>query len=411
MSLNYRNYWNTTTVAPNAKWVSSVPDEVNYLIIGAGGAGLSTALALAQRQATGITIIDPTLPGWRSARKQSGAVSILPFLPSHLKAKDITDEEINNLVTLGLWNAAFTEKFMWEFGAGKNWCEKQSIGGFRVAFQRTQLSDLEDAIPYLQELPTKPFMFTQKMFQNITTVRNGWGGLYVPNDFVVNPARYLNGLTTACKYMGVDISSGFNVTEIRQDCDKWVVNDEYGNTIKAKKLILCMGAFFGQLANLNDLSSLLFRRRIQYIATKPLSTRLPPYLLIDADGKSIYRTHNERVIYSLDRDDKEMADFKINKGSINIMSGRMSYRLKAVHERELKPDFAWSRGVLCTPDSLPFITEFKALPNIYLNMGYNEHSLSYQMIGGRIAAGLVLKGEYIIPGSEIFSLERVTRSA
>ena len=403
-----RNYWNTTTVAPNGKWVSSVPDEVNYLIVGAGGAGMATAYSLALTNAVGITVIDPTLPVWRSARKQAGAVSVMPFMPTSLLEKGFSEAQVKELLDLGLWNAAASEKFMIDFGQGANWCEKESMGGFHIAFKHSEIDNLVKSMKYLKQFPMTPTLFdNSEVLQGITGLRNGHAGIFNPHDFVVNPARYLNGLTTAARYLGVDICSGFSIEKVEYHKPWWIVKDADGNQIKTRKLILCMGAFFNKISNFDEVANEFTRKRIHYIATKKLETRLPPYVLIDTSGKNIMRSHDSRVIYSLDDDDTEAQDFSVNSTTINAMKGRLTYRLHCAHDRELSPEFAWSRNVLYTPDLLPLITQFKSLPNIYLNMGYNEHSLSYQMIGGRIMAGLVRSGEYIIPGSKIFSFERM----
>lgn len=402
-----KNYWNTTTVPPNGKWLSSAPDEVNYLIVGAGGAGMATAFALCNQGMTGVLVVDPTLPVWRSARKQLGIVSVSPVLPIDLKDKGLSDEQIRDLMSIGLLNAAFTEKFMWQFAQGQNWCEKESMGSFRVAFKRAEIERLQASIDYYTALPMESTLFYNEAFRTVTGLRNGHAGLYNPHDFAVNPARYLNGLTTAARYLGADILSGFTVSNILYEKPWWIVMDRHGNTIRARHLILTMGAFFGDVGNFDELDSMFTRKRIQYVATPKLETRIPPFALLDIDGTNSIRSHQGRVIYAMDADDENMADLKNNKATLNVMKGRLTYRLHCTHNQELQPEFTWTRNILVTPDGLPIITHFESLPNICLNMGYNEHSLSYQMIGGRIIAGLVKNGQYDIPGSKIFSMERM----
>lgn len=406
----YINYWNTTTVPPNGKWASALPDEVDYLIVGGGGAGLSTAFSLAQSKVTkdkNILIVDPTLPVWRSARKHLGIVSTMPVLPAVLLDKGFSEEQINNLFTIGLFNAAFTEKFMWMFDEGKNWCDKESMGSFRLGFKKADIPLLEASLPFYSQLPMTPEMFYGNGFKTVTGLRNGHAALYNPHDFCVNPARYLNGLTTACRYMGVDILSGFTVFNIRYDKPWWIVEDRLGNYIKTRHLVLTMGSSFGDIGNFDELDSIFQRRRIQYMATGKLETRLPPMALLDIDGRSAIRSHNGRVLYAFDNDDFDIADLKSNKSTLNMMKGRLTYRLNCTHDKELLPEYVWTRNILVTSDGLPVITALESLPNLYLNMGYNEHSLSYQMIGGKITAGLITTGEYTIQGSDIFSFERM----
>jgi glycine/D-amino acid oxidase-like deaminating enzyme len=403
----YKNYWNTTTVPPNGKWLSCAPDEVNYLILGAGGAGMSTALALCNSGLTGVLVVDETLPVFRSARKQIGIVSTMPVLPVDLLAKGFSPEQIQNLASIGLLNAAFTEKFMWRFAEGENWCEKESMGSFRVAFQRSEIDRLEQSLEHYLTLPMESTLFNGDAFRTVTGLRNGHAGLYNPHDFALNPARYLNGLTTAARYLGTDILSGFSAHNILYESPWWIVTDKHGNTIRARHLIITLGAFFGDVGNFDELDSLFLRRRMQYMATSQLETRLPPFALMDIDGTNSIRSHNGRVIYAMNNGDECMADLKTNKSTLNIMKGRLTYRLHCTHDRELQPEYIWTRNILETPDGLPIIAHFESLPNIYLNVGYNEHSLSYQMIGGRIIAGLVKNGQYDIPGSNIFSLERM----
>jgi glycine/D-amino acid oxidase-like deaminating enzyme len=404
--VEYRNFWNTTTVVPNAIWVSHLPAKVNILILGAGGAGLSTAYALAQRNQKDIVVLDEHLPSWRSARKQSGFVGITPILPHKLKSAGFTDEQILNIVQLGLWNVAEVENFIVKFGDGQNWCEKESMGSFRVAFNSGDTDTLSESFKYLEHLPTKPFLFGDNTTKQLLNISNrGHASLYIPNDFVVNPARYLNGLTTACRYLGVNIYSGFHISKIINDGNELVVQDNYGNTIITKKLVICLGAFIGELANFEDINDLFIRKNIQYAITSP-SSALPPYSILSHDGIETYRTYNHRMLFAFDAENLELADYKVNSMIKNVMSGKLSYKFN-LHDI----DMMWSRNVLVAKDHLPIICGFKTLPNIYVNLGYYEHSLSYQMIGGKILAQLIENGHSTISGSDIFSIDRIKNRA
>lgn len=407
MPTEIKNFWNTTTVPPNGAWVSNLPDFKEIIILGAGGAGLSVATALSFRGAKDIAVIDAMLPGWRGARKGIGAAIQLPLTPHLLYANgyDIaTSFKVLRMANIGIKNV---NSYIQQFWPDKDWCRKLNFGGFHLAFNKEDEAKLDDCNKFYKCGQIQSSLMKSDAIASLTSLRLAHNGIFLPNEMTVNPAKYFNGIITGIRKAGVEVWSGFSCSEIFQDGINWVVGDGLGNIIKCRKLIICTGANLSALPSIDSIEEFVTRKRITYAATPEIgSLRLPPYVISSLDGSEVYRRYDNRIIVALDSNDTSCADMKEpHQSAIKIALHRISM-LYPLTDNEKTFDYVWTRNVLTTKDSLPLVGEIPQLRNLYLNIGYSQHSLGLQMAGATILAELIL-GSTKTKGVEVFSLDRI----
>lgn len=404
------NYWGTTTSQPSTKWVRNLPDTADIVVFGAGGAGLTTALALALRGEE-VVCLDALMPTWRNARKGLGAGPMFLSQLHKLHRMNFHIRDILDYMKFARQGMQHTLDFINKYGDINNnddWCNFMQYGGFHLATTDAEEAELSEWKKYLDFIGVKPTIISANSTSQLTSLDARRPSLYVPNEFCVNPAKYYNGLTVACQKVGVQVLSGVHVTSATQNGFSWEVKDEVGNNIKCKTLIVCAGANLEALPESEELEDYITRKRIFYGATPEIVTdRLSPYVISTVDGRFVFRRYDNRMIVAFDDFDMYPADMKSPKHS-SIRKARESLDIIYPINKRHKFDFVWSKNSLETKDSLPIICEVEDRKGLYLNIGYGIDSLPWQHIGASVIQELVL-GSKPSRATELFSLERVNK--
>ncbi|MHC5056393.1 MAG: NAD(P)/FAD-dependent oxidoreductase [Planctomycetota bacterium] len=408
------NYWNTTTSRPKSKWVGKLPDHSKIVILGAGGAGLTTAVSLALSGAEDVTVIDAIMPSWRGARKGIGVATMFGRQLDTMHKMGFHVREIFRYLKMSLVGMKNTIEFIRRYSNALNndeWCHAMQYGGFHLAKDDKEASMIEHWQKYLEFAGIKATHMNPQQIERLTSLNVEHDGLFVPNEFMVNPAQYYNGLAVACRKVGVEVLSGYVVTEVYQDGRFWVVADSLGNFIRCDNLIVCTGANLEALPAIDELEDYVTRKRIFYGATPEVSTmRLPPYSISSLDGSMITRRYDNRIIMALDDNDTYPADLKPPKpATVRTAKEKLLELYPISSDNEKQFEYVWAKNSLQTRDALPIVCEIEERPNLFLNVGYGLDSLSWQHIGAAVLKELVL-GSKNTAGTELFSLERVKTS-
>lgn len=400
-----KNFWGTTSPIANGDWLYPLPDFKEVVILGAGGAGLSTAAALGFRGFKEALVIDALLPAWKGARKGIGTATLSARPVHHLLENNVNIVDAVRLLRMSCIGIRNVNDFIQRFWPDKDWCRKLNYGGFHIALSMSDEDRLADATRYYKLGEVQASLMNAGAIKSLTGINNPYKGIFVPNELTVNPAKYFNGMITQVRKMGIDIMSGFCVSEIYQDGLYWVLGDELGNNMRCRRLILCTGANLAALPSLDEVEDVVIRRRITYGVTPTINGRLPPYIISSFDGSEVYRRYENRIVVALDTRDTSGADMKPpEKSSIQRGLNRLD-TLFNLGDSEKTFEYIWAKNILETKDSLPIVSEVPTLKNLYLNIGYNHHGLPLQMIGGTVMAELLL-GSNKTSGVELFSLER-----
>lgn len=411
MKLN--NLWNTTTSRPHFEPVTGLPDHSDFVIVGAGGAGLSTAIALTMHGAENITVVDAFMPSWRYARKSLGTGSMLgPWMyGAHTAGLSVGQIlKFTKMAKVGLRNTLdYIDRYA-ENVNNDDWCNLNQYGGFYLAETDYDEEMLDDWKQHLEFNNVNASIMSPDAMWRIAHIETEKPGLLVPNEFILNPAKYYNGLVMGCHKLGVNIIAGFDVEDVYQEGRGWVVSDGLTNKIKANKVIICTGANLEALPPIDALEDCVKRKRILYGATPEVATmRLPPYVVGTADGSFMSRRYDNRIVISYDTNDTYPADLKGPKQSTlrhALRKMREVYPITCDVEKDF--EYVWTKNVLTTTDSLPIITDIPELYGLYLNIGYGTNGIVWQQIGAGILRELVL-GSKSTPGVELFSLERTSK--
>lgn len=182
------------------------------------------------------------------------------------------------------------------------------------------------------------------------------------------------------------------------------VTTEYGNVIKAKKVIYCNG--FESVEMIKDkFVNLLSTYAIVGEIGEDDHSHLSETLFWNTAEPYIYMrtTDDNRVL--IGGEDEEFVDPAKRDSMITEKSAKLEKKLKKlVPSLKFRTDFAWAGTFGETKDGLPYIGEHPNFPSAYFVLGFGGNGITFSVIGMDMIA-THLKGE-THPLDEVFRFRR-----
>ncbi|MCA0992250.1 L-2-hydroxyglutarate oxidase [Pseudalkalibacillus hwajinpoensis] len=210
----------------------------DYLVIGGGIVGLSTALSIRQRYPNATLAIVEKEKEWASHQtgRNSGVIhSGIYYKPGSLKA------------TLAKRGSESIVRFCQENNIAHDVC-----GKVIVAVDETEKGNLNHLYERGLENGLDVQKLTKEELKEVEPHVNGVGGIRVPSTGIVNYKKVTEKLAEILSNQEVDLFHGTRVTNIEESLDEAVVDTSKG-TFKAKYIINCAGLQSDRIARLADI--------------------------------------------------------------------------------------------------------------------------------------------------------------
>jgi glycine/D-amino acid oxidase-like deaminating enzyme len=244
----------------------------DWLVIGAGFAGLSAARRLSELcHGQSITVLDASRVAEGPAGRNSGFMIDVPHdLASDdyggNAGKDQRDIQLNRA---GIAYALDAKASYGMSDEAINVCGK--ING---AITARGIKHNEEYAKHLKSL-AEPFdQLNAAEMQKLTGSTQYVDGLFTPGTAMLQPAMYIRSLAAGIETAGVSIYEMSPVIELKRHGDAWLANTPLGS-IKATKVILCVN---GHLESFG-----YFQRRLMHVFTYGSMTRR----LTEAESKRL----------------------------------------------------------------------------------------------------------------------------
>ena len=195
------------------------------------------------------------------------------------------------------------------------------------------------------------------------------------------------------------------VTKIKHGKDSVELETDQGFKLKAKKLIYATGYevthFIDEkIVDLKSTFAVISEQNAKkefWNGNVLLWNTANPYLYI--------RTTPDGRIMIGGRDE----DFYNPKKRDKLMHKKTQQLVNDIHklfpDLDFKPEFSWTGTFGATKDGLPYIGEYKKLPNSYFALGFGGNGITFSLIAAEIITDLILGKEN--KDAEIFSFERI----
>ncbi len=380
------NYYLTTIKNRRTYAPLSGAHDVDVCIVGAGLAGINTALSLTERGKK-VAIVEQNHVGYGASGRLAGFVAKgYAAGESELKAK-LGLEKARDLVQLTK-NARKTIRDR----ANKHGLAQGTIvdGVLTVALKDNPQA-LRDYIDKQNDDFDLGFEFwpTDKVRTHCKTEKY-FDGIYSPRDFQMNPVQYLHGLADVINDAGGQIFENSRVTKIERDGKGWAVHAAEG-VVKAKDIVMCCACYSDGLDRRLENSVIPVQTYI--MVTEPLDEAT--YESAINTRHAIYDTRFCSDYYRRLPDDRLLWGGRVGLFAHpeNIADAMMKDMLGLYPQLEGKvtPAFAWA-GLLAYPThKMPQIGKFEE--GYWFNTGYGGHGLCPTTVGGEVMAAAIADGD------------------
>src|SRR5271165_840789 len=344
-------YW-WEAYRPQALDLVEVPPAARVAIVGAGYAGLSTALELAKHGIDAV-VLEANEPGFGASTRNGGAVSGGVNVGKSFSGKSIAiDAERASHVLADAGDAfALIDRLI---GEEQIQCHWEKPGRFVGAWTPRHFAAQQQRLALLNEAAGSGAYMVPRQNQRDEIASDYYaGGMVVERSGKLHPALYYKGLLDACVRRDVTICAKAAVGRIAGIGGGWRLETSRG-AVTAGDVVIATNGYTGKLTP-------ALQRRVVPIASHIIATEeLPPDLAASLIPKARTLSDTRRVLcyYRLSPDNRRMvfggrARFTQVDATVSapILHGNMIDRFPQL--RGVKVTHAWTGNVAFTLDALP----------------------------------------------------------
>lgn len=403
-----RSYWQRIGAMPKATTSGELPARAQYVIIGGGLAGLSTALRMKEMAPDAdIVLLEAKSVGYGASGRNGGLISPLPA-PVWL-ATALHDDAHSR--ALRLLNRKVGEAAVW---ASKLAPDAEVTGTALALEAKGSITDA--GLAHVGR--TLRHAGIEHRFP-VGELNDGPRALHLAA-YTVNPYKLVRGLAAAARARGISIIEGAPVREIEEHHEGGatiLLRD--GRRIDAATVVLATNAYTPSIAMREPARARVVHNYM--LATEPLPPRTLKRLTEagQASGQFVvelnaayvfYRVHDGRLVFG---GIEKLQD--ANAGDLDVptvvMRGLRKHLAQTLAGSPLPPIAeAWGGRFHMTATDLPIIRRSAVSPSIVLNIGYGGTGVALTLSLAPVVAAIAL-GRDIADRelAEIYATMRNTR--
>ncbi|ORM70284.1 NAD(P)/FAD-dependent oxidoreductase [Pantoea rwandensis] len=335
---------------------ADVPRQSEYVIIGAGYAGLCCALTLAQHGKQ-VVVIEAGLPGEGASTLSGGQVTGGINVGKTMSSKKAIRQNNEQHKQQMLLEAANGYRFLEDLIAQHHIaCDYRQTGRLAAAWIPQHLESWKKRLPLLNQVSQiQARILTREELRAELDSPAYHGGVLIERAGLLNPARYYAGLLSTVRAAGVVICSRSPVSQIQKQGAQYQVISERG-TVSARQVIIATNGYTGP--EMAHLRSRIVPVTSHQIATEALPAELRQTLIPNQRGVAEtqrvthyfrYSPDGSRLLfggrarfYALDR-----------QQSARVLHQHLTQRFPQL--RDIKISHSWGGKVAVTLDYLPHI--------------------------------------------------------
>jgi glycine/D-amino acid oxidase-like deaminating enzyme len=363
------------------------PVTADVCIVGAGYAGLSTALHLAERGIKAV-VLEAKEPGFGGSGRNGGQVIPgLKFDPDELETM-FGRERGPRLVDF----VSRTADVVWELiDKHKMDVPSTRTGWIQSAVSAAAVGPIEARAKQWQKRGAPVEVLDRRQTEQYVGHGQYLASWIDRRGGVVQPLAYARGLAKAALAAGAAVHGNTQATGLKRENGKWIVSTRQGAPVTADRVVLATNGYTGDLWP--DLRQTIIAANSFQVATKPLSDNVRKSIL--PGGQATSDSRRIGLYYRLDhtgrfllggrgtmREPKQAEDWS----HIETMMEKMFPQLKGAGI-----DFRWGGRVALTRDHLPHLHE--PAPGVLIDIGCMGRGVALQSALGRAMAAYIASGD------------------
>ncbi|MFL6659678.1 MAG: NAD(P)/FAD-dependent oxidoreductase [Massilia sp.] len=376
------DYYRASSQAVDYPALSGTEDAA-ICIIGGGFAGLSTALALAERGVTDVVLIEAERIGHGASGRNGGFV----FGGYSLGERAIIDTAGADIGRkLYHMTLAAVEQIRSRIHRYAIDCDLKEEGVYLANwFDDARILDQQQRFMAESLGVEWQRLSTAQLADKLHSTRY-FGGLFEPGAFHFHPLKYAQGLARVLAAKGVRVHEASRATLIAKDGEGWRIATANG-AINTREVVVCCGGYIEKLYP--RLASAVLPIATYVMVTEPLGERLQGAM---NTGAAVYDTRFAFDYY------RPLADSRILWGgriAIRERSGADVARLLYADMLKVYPqlqgtrvDYAWSGMMSYGRHKMP---QLGRLPEgIWYGMGFGGHGVAPTTLAGDVLAAAIV---------------------
>lgn len=371
---------------------SSTPDTYSPLtgarecavcIVGAGFAGLGTAMSLHERGARDTIVLEAAQVGHGASGRNGGFVFGGFSLGEQALHAQAGPHEAKRLYRRTVEAVGAIRRRIRDHGID---CEAREAGVILANwFDDERILDARRRF-MAEHMEVEWQHIGRKELAEQLQTRRYFGGLVERGAFHFHPLKYARGLARSLHAGGVAIHEHSPVVALSRRGEGWRIRTACG-TVDAKELVLCCGGYLGGLHPLLHRAMLPIATYV--MATEPLGERLASAMRTDA---AVYDTRFAFDYY------RPLQDTRL------LWGGRISVRQRSPTQvaqllrrdmlrvypqlKDVRVEHAWSGWMSYARHQMP---QLGRLPDgLWYGMGFGGHGVAPTTLGGEVLAEAIL---------------------
>lgn len=352
-------------------------------IIGAGFAGLATAISLIERGESNVILLEAETIGHGASGRNGGFV----FGGYSLNERDLSSSvgvsHSRNLYQLSLDAVELIRKRIEKYQIECDAC----YAGVYLAnwFDDDRLLDVQQRFMH-DSLGVEWQRYSRTQLAERLHSKRYFGALFEENAFHFHPLKYALGIAKTIVAHGGRVHEHSRVTQIVADGSGWRVVTAMGE-VKAREVVICCGGYIEKL--IPSLASAILPIATYVMVTEPLGERLKSAMQTEA---AVYDTRFAFDYY------RPLPDTRL------LWGGRISIRERAAPEvarllygdmlkvypqlAGTRVDYAWSGLMSYGRHKMP---QMGKLPNgLWYGIGFGGHGVAPTTLSGEVLARGIL---------------------
>jgi sarcosine oxidase subunit beta len=366
-----------------------VKSDSQFVIIGSGVTGLSTAYSLVNRGCNDIVILDGGhLASGASSRNGGG-----------IRAQFLTEENI----LLAKWSIERFRKLSRELNV--NFWFRQ--GGYLfVAETEDELEVLKRATELQNRFGLGTKILGCDEVQSLVpemVCASVLGGFYRRGDGVLFPFPLLFGYAEFLRSRGVSIETRCEVTSISLTGGRLEIGTSRG-TIRGDKVLNAAGGWSSDVGKMMGVEIPTTPVRHQIMASEPLAPFLDPMVVTLKDGFYMSQGPRGELIGGISEPGMQARDFKRSGFEFcQLMSARIVSLFPRLASASMLRQ--WAGFYDMSPDANPILAQVPGSENAFVACGFSGHGFMISPAVGEIMAALMLGERPVFP-AEPYRLSR-----
>lgn len=371
--------------------------DCEVCIIGAGYAGLATAMGLVERGINNLVVLEAEQVGHGASGRNGGFVFGGFSLSNQSLLDRLGQVQAAKMYRLTLDAVELIRHRIDQYAID---CEKNESGVLLANwFDDNRLLERQ------QELMRRAFNVDWAMWSREKThahlhSERYYGALHESNAFHFHPLKYAQGLAAQLTSKGVRLFEQSKALRIETDSTEKIIYTPRGK-IRARHVVVCCGGYIGKLVPALSRSVLPITTFV--ITTEPLGDRLTDVFNTSA---AVYDTRFAFDYYRPLPDSRILWGGRIsifNPGPDQIAKKLRGDLLRVYPQlSDVKVEHAWSGVMSYASHQMPQIGQ---LPDgVWYGMGFGGHGVSTTTLAGEVLAEAIAHGRTLPSGLAQFGL-------